>query len=68
MKDKNAKNLRKSMNRGSIEHETRAAEKEGEIMTLAKKDVMSIPQTKTIKEAVEEANLILLRKNTMTTS
>ena len=53
MKDKNAKNLRKSMNRGSIEHETRAAEKEGEIMTLAKKDVISIPQTKTIKEAAE---------------
>ena len=53
MKDKNTKNLRKSMNRGSVEHETKVAENEGEIMTLAKKDVICIPQTKTIKEAAE---------------
>ena len=53
MKDKNTKNLRKSMNRGSVEHETKVADKEGEIMTLAKKEVISIPQTKYIKEAAE---------------
>ena len=53
MKDKNTKNLRKSMNRGSVEHETKVAENQGEIMTLAKKDVICIPQTKTIKEAAE---------------
>ena len=53
MKDKNTKNLRKSMNRGSVEHETKVADNEGEIMTLAKKDVISIPPTKTIKEAAE---------------
>ena len=53
MKDKNTKNLRKSMNRGSIEHETKVADYEGEIMTLAKKEVISIPPTKTIKEAAE---------------
>ena len=53
MKDKNTKNLRKSMNRGSVEHETKVADYEGEIMTLAKRDVISIPPTKTIKEAAE---------------
>jgi CBS domain-containing protein len=53
MKDKNTKNLRKSMNRGSVEHETKVADNEGEIMTLAKKEVICIPQTKSIKEAAE---------------
>lgn len=53
MKDKNTKNLRKSMNRGSVEHETKVADYEGEIMTLAKREVISIPPTKTIKEAAE---------------
>ena len=53
MKDKNTKNLRKSMNRGSVEHGTKVADYEGEIMTLAKKEVISIPPTKTIKEAAE---------------
>jgi len=53
MKDKNTKNLRKSMNRGSVEQTTKVADYEGEIMTLAKKDVISIPPTKTIKEAAE---------------
>ncbi|MCQ2962224.1 MAG: CBS domain-containing protein [archaeon] len=53
MKDKNTKNLRKSMNRGSVEHESKVAENEGEIMTLAKKEVICSPQTKSIKEAAE---------------
>lgn len=53
MKDKSAKNLRKSMNRGSIEHDSKVAENEGEIMTLAKKEVISISQSRSIKEAAE---------------
>ena len=53
MKDKNTKNLRKSMNRGSVEQTTKVADYEGEIMTLAKKDVISIPPTKTMKGAAE---------------
>ncbi len=53
MKDKNAINLRKSMGRGSVEHETRVSEHEGDIMTLAKKEVISIPPSKSIKEAAE---------------
>ncbi len=53
MKDKSTKNLRKSMNRGSVERVTKVAEKEGDIMHLAKKDVISIPQTTSIKEAAE---------------
>lgn len=53
MKDKSAINLRKSMDRGSIEHETRVSEHEGDIMTLAKKDVVSIPPSTSIKEVAE---------------
>lgn len=37
MKDKSAINLRKSMERGSIESETRVSEHVGDIMSLAKK-------------------------------
>ena len=37
MKDKNTKNLRKSMNRGSVEHGTKLDNYEWEIMTLAQK-------------------------------
>ncbi len=43
MKDKSAINLRKSMSRGSIEHESRVSEHDGDIMTLAKKIVVSVP-------------------------
>ncbi|MDR0900272.1 MAG: CBS domain-containing protein [Methanobrevibacter sp.] len=53
MKDRNAINVRKSMERGSIEHETRVSEHEGDIMTLASKEVISIPLSTTIKEAAE---------------
>jgi CBS domain-containing protein len=51
MKDKNAINLRKSMGRGSIEHDSRVSEHDGDIMTLAKKEVISIPPSTSIKEA-----------------
>lgn len=50
MKDKSAVNVRKSMNRGSFEHKTKIAEHDGDIMLLGKKEVVSIPQTTTIKE------------------
>ena len=53
MKDKNAINLRKSMNRGSIEHETKVSEHDGDIMTLAKKEVISVPPSTSIKEVTE---------------
>ncbi|KZX17646.1 hypoxic response protein 1 [Methanobrevibacter cuticularis] len=53
MKDKSAINLRKSMGRGSVEHETNVFEHEGDIMTLAKKKVISIPPSTSIIEAAE---------------
>lgn len=53
MKDKSAINLRKSMGRGSVEHETRVSEHEGDIMTLAKKEVISVPPSTSIKEVAE---------------
>ena len=53
MKGKNAINLRKSMGRGSIEHETRVSDHEGDIMSLAKKKVMCVPPTTGIIEVAE---------------
>ncbi|MDR3063855.1 MAG: CBS domain-containing protein [Methanobrevibacter sp.] len=53
MKDKTAINLRKSRNRGSVEHESRVSEHDGDIMTLATKDVITIPPTTSIKETSE---------------
>lgn len=53
MKDKSAINLRKSMERGSIESETRVSEHVGDIMTLAKKEVISVPPTTSIIEVAE---------------
>lgn len=53
MKDRSAINLRKSMGRGSIEQETRVSEHEGDIMTLAKKEVISVPPTTSIIEVAE---------------
>ncbi|MDR1722018.1 MAG: CBS domain-containing protein [Methanobrevibacter sp.] len=53
MKDKSTKNLRKSMGRGSVEHETHVYEREGEVMTLANKNVVTISPTTTIKEAAK---------------
>ena len=53
MKDKSSINLRKSMNRGSTEHETKVPDKEGEIMNIASRDVVSIPPTKSIKDTAK---------------
>ena len=53
MKDKSPINLRKSMNRGSIEHKTKISEHEGDIMTLANKKVISVPPSTSIKEVAK---------------
>ena len=47
MKDKSSI-LRKSIKMGSVEHETKVSNKEGEIMAIASKDVIYIPPTKSI--------------------
>ena len=51
MKDKTSIN-RKS-NTGSIEHETKVHDREGDIMAIATRDVVSIPPTKSIKDTAE---------------
>lgn len=53
MRRKDTINIVKSMDRGPIEFESHASEHEGDVMSLAKKDVVTIPQTTTIKEAAE---------------
>ena len=53
MKDKSSINLRKSMNRGSVEHETKVPDKDGEIMAVATKNVVSIPPSKSIKDTAK---------------
>lgn len=53
MKEKTSINLRKSMNRGSVEQETKIHDKEGEIMKLASKDVIAIPPSKSIKDTAK---------------
>ncbi|MBU4534726.1 MAG: CBS domain-containing protein [Euryarchaeota archaeon] len=53
MRRKDTINRVKSMDRGPVEFESRASQHEGDIMSIAKKDVVTIPQTATIKEAAE---------------
>ncbi|MDO5848092.1 MAG: CBS domain-containing protein [Methanobrevibacter sp.] len=53
MKDKKAINVSKSGNRGSIEHQTKAADHDGDIMEMASRDVLSIPPSTSIKETTE---------------
>lgn len=53
MKDKSAINLRKSRNRGSIEHKSKVPNHDGDVMTIANKEVISIPPTKSIKDTAE---------------
>ncbi|WP_295722386.1 CBS domain-containing protein [uncultured Methanobrevibacter sp.] len=48
MKNVNAKNLKRSGDKGSVERETNLSEHDGDIMTLAKKEVISVPPTKSI--------------------
>ena len=52
MKEKTSINLRKSMNRGSVEQETKIHDKPGEIMKIASTDVISIPPSKSIKDTI----------------
>ena len=51
MKDKTSIN-RKS-NTGAVEHETRVHDREGDIMAIASKDVISIPPSKSIKDTAK---------------
>ena len=51
MKDKTSIN-RKS-NTGAVEHETKVHDREGDIMAIATKDVVSIPPTKSIKDTAK---------------
>ena len=53
MKDKSAINYKKSRNRGSVEQETKVPDRDGSIMAIATKDVISIPPSKSIKETAE---------------
>lgn len=53
MKDKKAINVSKSGNRGSIEHQSKAPDKDGDIMSIATKDVVSIPPSKSIKDTAK---------------
>ena len=53
MKEKTSINLRKSMNRGSVEQETKIHDKPGEIMKIASKDVIAIPPSKSIKDTAK---------------
>lgn len=53
MKDKSAINLRKSMNRGSSENESHVPDKDGQIMSIASKEVVAIPPTTSIKETAK---------------
>ena len=53
MKEKTSISLRKSMNRGSVEHETKVHDKIGEIMKVATTDVVSIPPSKSIKDTAK---------------
>ncbi|AGN17437.1 MAG: CBS domain-containing protein [Methanobrevibacter boviskoreani] len=52
MKDINTKNL-KSRNKGSVERETKLSEHDGDLMSLASKDVITVPPTTTIKDTAQ---------------
>ncbi len=53
MRKKDTVNIVKSMDRGPVEFETRTFQHDGDIMSIAKKEVVTIPQTATIKEVAE---------------
>ncbi|MEG3224645.1 MAG: CBS domain-containing protein [Methanobacteriales archaeon Met13] len=53
MRKKQTINLVKSMDRGPLEFKTHASEHDGDVMSIAKKKVVTAPQTATIKEAAE---------------
>lgn len=53
MRKKDTINIVKSLDRGPVEFESRNFEHEGDIMSIAQKEVVSIPPTINIKEAAE---------------
>ena len=53
MKDKSAINLRKSRIRGSVENHSKFQDHDGDIMSLATKNVITIPPSKSIKETAQ---------------
>ncbi|MEJ8542111.1 CBS domain-containing protein [Methanothermobacter wolfeii] len=53
MRKKDTINLVKSRDRGPVEFESRNFDHEGDVMAIARKEVVSVPQTATIKEAAE---------------
>jgi len=53
MRKKDTINIVKSLDRGPVEFESRKFEHEGDVMTIAQKEVISIPPTINIKEAAE---------------
>jgi CBS domain-containing protein len=53
MRKKQTINMVKSTDRGSLEFETHASQHDGDVMSIAKKKVVTAPQTATIKEAAE---------------
>ncbi|WP_048191713.1 CBS domain-containing protein [Methanobacterium sp. SMA-27] len=53
MRRKETINLVKSRDRGPLEFESHASEHEGDVMSIAKKTVVTAPQSTTIKEAAE---------------
>lgn len=46
-------NLVKSMDRGPLEFKTRTSEHEGDVMSIARREVVTAPQSATIQEAAE---------------
>lgn len=46
-------NIVKSMDRGPVEFETHTSEHDGDVMSIAKRQVVTIPQSATIKEAAQ---------------
>ena len=53
MRRKETINMVKSMDRGSLEFKTRTSEHEGDVMSIARREVVTAPQSITIKEAAE---------------
>lgn len=53
MRRRQPENLARSMDRGSLEFKTRNSEHEGDVMSIARKEVVTAPQSMTIQEAAE---------------
>lgn len=53
MRRKDTINIVKSMDRGPLEFKTHTSEHEGDVMSLARREVVTAPQSATIKEAAD---------------